>query len=297
MKISAFPKCWIDEINTGKMDLFDWIETSTMLECEGLELLPSFLRHPEDPAYVARVRKAVEDRGMVIAMMCYSPDFTVQDPDELAQQIEGQKAAIRLSADLGCRFCRTLSGQKRPGLDADATIDQVVHSIEACLPEAERCGVELVIENHFKDGYRKYSEFAQKMDLFLRIVNAIDSPWFGVQYDPSNTFVAGEDPIELLDLVLPRVKTMHASDRFLEVGYEISDALLNMEQTGYPTGLQHGVTGQGVNDYEAIFQRLRSCNFAGWVSIEDGMNGMDEMKASVDFLKKLRSRYFQSADC
>ena len=90
---------------------------------------------------------------------------------------------------------------------------------------------------------------------------------------------------------------MHASDRFLEVGYEISDALLNMEQTGYPTGLQHGVTGQGVNDYEAIFQRLRSCNFAGWVSIEDGMNGMDEMKASVDFLKKLRSRYFQSADC
>ena len=67
MKISAFPKCWIDEINTGKMDLFDWIETSTMLECEGLELLPSFLRHPEDPAYVARVRKAVEDRGMVIA--------------------------------------------------------------------------------------------------------------------------------------------------------------------------------------------------------------------------------------
>lgn len=292
MKISAFPKCWIDELNSGKMDLFDWIETSVILECEGLELLPSFLRYPEDPAYVAQVRKAVEERGMVVAMMCYSPDFTVQDKEELSQQIEGQKAAIRLSAELGCRYCRTLSGQKRPGLDTEATIVQVVRCIEACLPEAEQCGVNLVIENHFKDGCWTYSEFAQKMELFLRIVNAIDSPVFGVQYDPSNTFVAGEDPIALLDLVLPRVKTMHASDRFLEEGYEVTDALLNLEQTGYPTGLQHGVTGKGVNDYEAIFQRLRSVQFSGWVSIEDGMNGMAEMKESVDFLKSLRAKYF-----
>jgi hypothetical protein len=32
--------------------------------------------------------------------------------------------------------------------------------------------------------------------------------------------------------------------------------------------------------------------YTGWVSIEDGMNGMDEMKESIQFLKQMRAKYF-----
>ncbi len=39
MRISTFPKCWIEELVSGSMNLMDWIETSTMLACEGLELM------------------------------------------------------------------------------------------------------------------------------------------------------------------------------------------------------------------------------------------------------------------
>lgn len=38
--------------------------------------------------------------------------------------------------------------------------------------------------------------------------------------------------------------------------------------------------------------RLAAAQFDGWISIEDGMNGMAEMKASADFLKTMRGRYF-----
>ena len=72
------------------------------------------------------------------------------------------------------------------------------------------------MENHYKDNYWKYPEFAQKMDVFVEIVDQIDSPWFGVNYDPSNTILAGEDPLVLLDRVKDRVVTMHASDRYLK---------------------------------------------------------------------------------
>ena len=51
------------------------------------------------------------------------------------------------------------------------------------------------MENHYKDNYWQYPEFAQKMDVFVEIVEQIDSPWFGVNYDPSNTILAGEDPL------------------------------------------------------------------------------------------------------
>ncbi len=42
--------------------------------------------------------------------------------------------------------------------------------------------------------------------------------YFGVQYDPSNAIVAGDDPIELLRHVADRVVSMHASDRYLADG-------------------------------------------------------------------------------
>ena len=72
------------------------------------------------------------------------------------------------------------------------------------------------MENHYKDNYWQYPEFAQKMDVFVEIVEQIDSPWFGVNYDPSNTILAGEDPLVLLERVKHRVVTMHASDRYLK---------------------------------------------------------------------------------
>jgi sugar phosphate isomerase/epimerase len=290
MKISAFPKCWIEAIDSGAMDLFDWINISTVLGCEGLELQPSFLGDHSP----SEVREAIKSLGMVVSMICYSPDFTVQTKKELEKQIEGQKNAIRICAQLECRFCRTLSGQKRPGLSITKTIDQIVDAIEQCLPVAEEYGVNLVIENHFKDTYWTYPEFAQKIEVFLQLIDRVDSPWFGVQFDPSNSIVAGENPIELLDKVLPRVKTMHASDRYMLKGYSLSDVTRAIEQKGYPEGLQHGVTGKGLNDYNAIFNRLSSIGYDGWVSIEDGMNGMEEMKESIDFLKMMRKKYFQA---
>ena len=37
--------------------------------------------------------------------------------------------------------------------------------------------------------------------------------------------------------------------------------------------------------------RLAGTGFDGRIAIEDGMSGMDEMKASVDFLNQTRHRY------
>jgi hypothetical protein len=33
-------------------------------------------------------------------------------------------------------------------------------------------------------------------------------------------------------------------------------------------------------------------NFSGWISVEDGMNGLDELRRSVEFLKRKRQQYY-----
>lgn len=290
--ISAFPKCWLEDICDGRMELSKWIDVSIELDCDGLELYSGFLRSHET-SYLADVRRKIESNGMCMPMMCYSPDFTIPDQDVRRREVEKQIQLIQVTSELGGGFCRTLSGQRRPEVSVEQGTDWVVECIEACLPTAEATGVKLVIENHYKDGYWKYPEFAQRKDVFLSLVNRIDSPHFGVQYDPSNAVVAGDDPIEMLDAVLPRLCTMHASDRYLLPGTSLEDMREADGTLGYPKNLCHGVTGQGLVDYDTIFSRLGGIGFSGWISIEDGMHGMEEMKASVDFLKHMRCKYYE----
>ena len=272
------------------MSVFDWIDQSVQLECDGLELYSGFLSSYEG-GYLRDVRQRIESHGMTMPMMCYSPDFTLPDPHARKGEIDKQIEIIRVTAELGGAFCRTLSGQRQPELLVDAGVERVAQCIEACLPEAEACGVKMVLENHYKDTYWEYPEFAQKMDVFCKLVDRIQSPWFGVQYDPSNAVVAGDDAIALLDAVLPRVLTMHASDRYLAPGATLEEMRQADGTLGYSEKLIHGVTGKGFNDYDAILIRLTESGFDGWISIEDGMNGMEEMRQSVEFLKAMRDKY------
>lgn len=169
---------------------------------------------------------------------------------------------------------------------------RALDGLRASLDYAERRGVVLCLENHYKDGTWRYPEFAQAEDVFLEILDQIASPWLGVQYDPSNATVGGYDPIRFLERVRHRVVTMHASDRYLAPGATLADLRTADGAAGYAAVLRHGETGKGMNDYDAIFRLLWEVGFDGWISLEDGMDGMDEMRRSVAFLKQKRTEYF-----
>jgi sugar phosphate isomerase/epimerase len=51
-----------------------------------------------------------------------------------------------------------------------------------------------------------------------------------------------------------------------------------------------GFIGKGLNDYDKIFSILNSVGFSSWISIEDGMNGMEDLRESVQFLKRNERR-------
>ncbi len=295
MKIAAFPKCYLDEISQHRtMSVFDWIEMSRSLGAEGLEMYEGFFTSLDD-AYIDSVGEAIAATGCAMPMLCCSPDFTNPDPDARRRALDHEAEMIRVTRRLGGprAACRILSGQRYPTVSRSQGVEWVVEAIHALLPVAREYDVVLAMENHYKDGYWLWPEFAQKMDVFLEIVGAInDSTHFGVQYDPSNAIVAGDDPIELLERVKERVVTMHASDRYLEPGATLDELRQTDGTIGYFAKLKHGVTGKGLNDYDRIFAILQSVNYQGWISIEDGMNGMGEMKESIDFLKRMRARYF-----
>ena len=297
MKISAFPKCYLETISFDKsMSVFEWIEMAKELPAEGLEMYEGFLWQLDD-AYVDSVAAAIDAAGFAMPMMCCSPDFTNPDPDGRKRAVDHEATMIRVTRRMGGpgAVCRVLTGQRYPDVSVAQGIAWVKDAIDQLLPVAREYDIVLGLENHYKDGYWRYPEFAQRMDVFLQVLEAIpERTHFGVQYDPSNAIVAGDDPLALLRQVAERVVSMHASDRYLAEGATLDDVLQSDGMIGYPDKLRHGVTGQGMNDYDAIFAMLAGVGYDGWVSIEDGMNGMEEMRESLAFLHVMREKYFQS---
>ena len=296
-RISAFPKCYLEEISSHDgMSVFDWIEQARELDADGLEMYEGFFTSLDND-YLDSVKEAIHQAGFVMPMLCCSPDFTHPDRDQRQRAVDREIQMIEVTHRLGGRgsVCRVLSGQRYPEVTRDQGMQWVVECIENCLPAAREHGIILGLENHYKDGFWKYPEFAQKQDVFLELLASVpERRHFGVQYDPSNAIVAGDYPVELLRQVADRVVSMHASDRYLAPGATL-EALRQSDGTlGYSSQLLHGVTGQGLNDYDAIFEILASQNYGGWISIEDGMNGLDEMMESLAFLRSMVRKYFPS---
>lgn len=291
-KLAAFPKAYMTALcKEGSMTVSEWIELAATLDVEGLEWYAGFLEM-EDESNWARFRSEVEATGRCIPMMCCSPDFTHPDAEFRERQKEKQRRWIDMTSALGGQYCRVLSGQRRPELSVEEGVELAAACIDECADYAAERDITLILENHYKDDFWQYPEFAQQMDIFCALVEAVTHPNFGVNYDPSNTYLAGEDPLELLYRVSSRVVTMHASDRYLSEG-TIED--LRKEEggaEGYAKRLRHGEIGQGLNDYDAIFTELKRVGFDGWISIEDGVDGIEQLARSVSFLKRKIGEYW-----
>jgi sugar phosphate isomerase/epimerase len=291
-QLAVFPKAFMHALcKNGSMKLSEWINLASQLDVDGLEWYAGFLEMNNEKNWKT-FRKMVGDIGKTIPMMCCSPDFTHPDKKFREQEIEKEKHWIDMTHALGGSYCRVLSGQRRPGLSIDEGVQLAAECIEACLPYAAERNITLILENHYKDDFWLYPEFAQKADVFCRLADAIHSSNFGINYDPSNTYLAGEDPLELLKRISHRVVTMHASDRYLKEG-TIEDLRKEENSEGYAKRLAHGEIGKGLNDYDALFSELKHAGFNKWISIEDGVEGMDQLKRSVSFLRKKIADHWQ----
>ncbi|WP_371779672.1 sugar phosphate isomerase/epimerase family protein [Streptosporangium subroseum] len=298
MRIAAFPKGDLEQMVIRRTkSIFEWIDEARTLGVDGLELHTGFFWSTAEDE-VRRIGDAIAAAGFQMPMMCASPDFTHPNPDVRAREIDGQAEFMRITALLGGpgATCRVLSGQRYPEVPIEQGVRWAAEAIGGLLPLAAELGITLAIENHYKASTWTYPELAQSPDVFRALVDSIpDRVHFGVQYDPSNAITAGVDSAEFLRSVIDRVVTMQASDRFLEAGTTLDDLRQADGTIGYSPALKHGVIGRGLNDYDRIFTILVDAGYDGWISIEDGVNGIDELRASADFLREARDRWFDGS--
>lgn len=105
---------------------------------------------------------------------------------------------------------------------------------------------------------------------FLKEMN---SPQYGINYDPSHLIRMGIDPLRFISEFAPHVVHVHGKDTFIDPErlYNLGTEQAGVFDAGMPWGgwfWRYTIPGAGSAPWTKIFTTLKSAGFGGFVSIE-----------------------------
>lgn len=118
-----------------------------------------------------------------------------QDPTKMEQ-------AFQAAAEIGIPIVNCGPGGKT---DDESTLQQSIESLGKLADMAGKYGVTLCVKAHV--GQSVYNT-----PTTLKVMEAINSPAFGIDMDPSHIYRANENPVEAIKAVISRVKHLHIRD-------------------------------------------------------------------------------------
>jgi L-ribulose-5-phosphate 3-epimerase len=238
------------------------IADAARLGFDGVEILHRQM-DGESPEYVNRLKQAAFRGGLAMPMLSIHQDFVSPDAAERQKAIDHTKRCIELAARLGIPAVRLNSGRwktiksfddlmkvkgEEPPLQGYTLKDAFgwcIDSIRACLPDAERHGVVLALENHWG--------LTTDVEHLLHIHGAVASPWLGINLDTGNF---PGDPYAGIERLAPHATIVQA-------------------KTYYGGGEWYTLD----LDYARIARILQKAGFSGWVSLE--MEGKEPPETAV----------------
>ena len=269
MPFSCLPASLYPEISRGERTLADWFNLAADLDLDGADISVAHL-DSLDNAYLDELRQQAHDAGVVIAGMVTYTDFTHPDPAERRRHRHELRQYIDAAARLEVDFLRVTAGQNHPGVALADGIAWAADGLSAWVDEASAAGVTLAYENHAIGYVWSYFDFSQKASVFLEICARTAHSGLKLLFDTANLIAVNDDPLAVLDQVLPRVAALHVSD---------------IRRAG---AFEPVLIGSGVTPLDQIFERFRTAGFDGWVSVEEASKtGDDGFRRAIDFTREL----------
>jgi sugar phosphate isomerase/epimerase len=254
MKLSCLPVSFFADIVEGRLTVAGWARMGAELGLDGIDLSILFLPDRGVPA-VRALRRQIEQEGMQVAMLTSYPDFTHPDRGQRKRELDLEREVVEVAAVLGAQMVRVTAGQAHPETGRAEGIGWAIEGLCRLAESARGTGVTLVYENHAKPGAWQYTDFSQPPEIFLEIARGTAGADLAVNFDTGNAAAFAADPIALLDEVIDRVASVHASD------------------TAARGQLRHVLLGTGVTPFSALFGRLVSAGWDGWICMEEASYG------------------------
>ncbi len=220
-----------------------------------------------DDGAVSAISDVVADTGVEISGLGYYPNPLTPDRDEATTYIGHIRAVIRAARALGLRNVNTFIGRDWTA-SVDANWARFLEVWEPLIAHAEEHDVLIGIENcpmlFTDDEWPGGKNLAVSPAIWRRMFDAIPSPNFGLNYDPSHMVWQRMDYLAPMREFADRIHHAHAKDARIDTE-KLNDVGILAHPLEYHTPK---LPGLGAVDWGAYFSTLSDAGYTGHVAIE-----------------------------
>lgn len=233
MYLACSSESYGKELDAGRLTLLDWLRMAA--EDLGLRAVELEDRHvgTPTPQRLMAVREAADRYELEIVNIAFMNNFGLADDARRANELAKTMTWIGASQRLRTRFLRTFAGW--PEGERAPRWQPMVAALRTVASDAQRRGVQLVMENHNHGG------FVQTASDVQAILREVGSPALGLLLDTGNYL----DGLVSIERTAPLAKHVHA--KFTQVSADGRDACV---------------------DHDRVLSILRGSGYAGCVSVE-----------------------------
>ena len=228
-----------------------------------------YLNNYWSTAKIADMKRELANSGIGLSQFVHTPhDLSSGDKAKREAAITDWKKAVEIGAALGSPIINMVSSHAfamndaveiprittKPlvqkyatrnvprGVDWAQNYKDFVDAVRACAEACGKAGVKMSIEPH-------PHRYLANTDGALRLLEQVNHPAMGINFDPSHTFPMGDFPNVTVYRLGKHIIHIHASD---------NDGVTNV----------HWRPGMGKIDWHAMFQALKDIGYDDTVSIE-----------------------------
>jgi sugar phosphate isomerase/epimerase len=174
----------------------------------------------------------------------WHPSWIEPDPHYRRIRVDHTRRALSLARELGAPCITTEpGGPVESGHSWSAALRLFVEMLKPVAEHAEKEGVLLLVEP-------EPGLLIETADQFLELMQHIDSPAVGMNFDIGHAFCVGDEPATTIPRVKDWIRHVHLED--------IAATRVH----------HHLVPGDGAIDFAATLRALQEIGYGGWVTIE-----------------------------
>ncbi len=271
--VSTYSFWHFDETTDKWRSIEKCLEAAADMGFDGVEILQVQMLDTS-PAALMKIKRRAFTLGLDLMGFSTHQGFLTPDEQKRTDNILKTTQFLEQAYDLGIPTIRVNTGRwgtsknfdelmanrgvepRLEGRTDEEGFKWIIDSFEKLVPEAEKRGVIMGLENHWGLGTTPEG--------VMKIVNEVKSPWLQVTLDTGNFL---EDPYDRLKMLAPQTVLLQA-------------------KTYYGGGLWYQLD----LDYARIAQIMRDASYRGYVSLE--MEGKEDPMTAVPKSLELLRKHF-----
>ena len=257
-----------------EMTLEDFIRRAKDLAVDGVSLESCFIPR-FDKSYLSEIKGMLDESNLDRVFAWGHPDGLEGGKNEKA--FDEMMASIEYAHDIGANVMRVVGSSLMFRFEPHGPqIEKLSQMFSEAVKEAEKYGIKLADENHI--------DFDS--DEMLTLINNVNSPYFGINFDTGNFMRVLDDPVQGMEKLAKHVYATHIKDLKPQKGAAVNDWFF----------FSSTPIGDGFVDNQKLAQILKDNGYEGFLAVEidflhpDYNNDEDQaVEQSIKALKNIAS--------